>query len=268
MRSRPLPVAAALAALVLLLPLPAASQDGSSSITFDEVSFTFDETLGASVNVTRVPPGRTADEGPTAQGPGRLAFTLYGPRADGRRIPRTYEGIGAVRVYRASDVADYGWQSQQLAQLQTLLDERPDLASVTAPGEYGLPTPLPFVLDGSAGQAIHARAEYVDTPALSGIAYLTVFRQDLYPFAAEDFWYSFQGLSPDGQWYVAVDVPVEASMFPDEFSQRQVRRLTRSDRWVAYLAESVETLDAAAPAAFTPPLDSIDALVWSISFDS
>jgi len=268
MRSRSRSALAAAAVLTLLLQLPATAQDGTSSIAFDGVSFRFDETLGASVNVTRVPAGPTQSDGPAGSYPGRLAFTLYGPRAESQRTPRPYDGIGTVRVFDTADLADYGWQSQQLAELQALLDERSDLAPYTAPGEGGASLPLPFVLDGSAAQAIDARAEYVDTPELSGIAYLTVFRQDLFPFASGDFWYSFQGISSDGQWYVAVDFPVTAGMFPEEVTQRQARRLTQTDRWIAYQAESVDMLEAAEPAEFTPPLSSIDALVQSIEVGS
>lgn len=258
---------AAAAALLLLVSVPALAQDEVSTVSFDDNGFTFDGTLGASVNITQVPGGPPGQDGPSDIGPGRLAFTLYGPRQDGAKIPRTFEAPGVVRFFRIADLEGHGWQSQQLAELESLLEERPDLAPYTAPGEGGASLPLPFVLDGSAAQAIDARAHYVDTPELAGIAYLTVFRQDLYPFAAGDFWYTFQGLSTDGEWYVTVDFDVEADMFPAKVGRKDVKRVETAKRWVAYQEQSVETLEAAAADAFTPPLASIDDLIESITTD-
>jgi len=265
LRSRGL---AAAAAALLFASLPVYAQDEPSTVAFDGIGFTFDETLGASVNITQVTGGSPGEDGPAATGPGRLAFTLYGPRQEGAKVPRAISAPGVVRFYRTADLAGHDWQAQQLAALQSLLDDRPDLAPYTAPGEGGASVSLPFVLSGSAAQAIDARARYIDTPDLAGIAYLTVFRQDLYPFAARDFWYTFQGLSADGEWYVAADFAVEAGMFPAKVGQKDVKRIATAKKWIAYQEQSVRTLDEAAAEAFTPPLTSIDDLVASITIET
>ena len=255
---------AAAAAVLLLVSLPAIAQDEPSTISLNGMGFTFDEALGASVNVAQVPGGSPGEVGPSAVGPGRLTFTLYGPRQEAAKVPRAFDAPGVVRFYRTADLAGHEWQSRQLADLRSLLDERPDLGRYTAAGEGGASLPLPFVLDGSAAQAIDARAHYIDTPDLAGIAYLTVFRQGLYPFAAGDFWYTFQGLSDDGEWYVAADFQVEADMFPAKVTKKDARRLGSTNRWIEYQEQSVQTLDGAAGEAFKPPLTSIDDLVRSI----
>ena len=129
-----------------------------------------------------------------------MTFSLYVPRQEAEKVPRAFDAPGVFRFYRTADLAGHDWQSRQLADLRSLLDGRPDLAPYTAAGEGGASLPLPFVLDGSAAQAIDARAHYNDTPDLAGVAYLTVFRKYLLPFAAGDFWYTFQGRSDDGEW--------------------------------------------------------------------
>ncbi len=263
MRLKSRGLAAATAAL-LLVSLPVYAQESTSTVLFAGNGFTFDESLGASVNITQVPGGPTGEDGPAALGPGHQAFTLYGPRQEGARVPRALSSPGVVRFYRTADLAGHGWQAQQLTELQSLLDERPDLAPYTAPGEGGASLPLPFVLDGSAAQAIDARAQYIDTSSLAGIAYLTVFRQDLFPFAAGDFWYSFQGLSADGEWYVAADFKIEADMFPAKVSGKDAKQVGTAKKWMAYQEQSVQTLEAATADAFTPPLSSIDDLIMSI----
>jgi len=53
-------------------------------------------------------------------------------------------------------------------------------------------------------------------------------------------------------------------MFPAKISQKDLKRVGTAKRWIAYQEQSVQTLDAAAADAFTPPLTSIDDLVESI----
>ena len=80
-------------------------------------------------------------------------------------------------------------------------------------------------VEEAAAQAIAARVGFIDTPELLGIAYVTGFRQDMFPFVRDDFLYTFQGLSADGQWYVAVNWVVRATMFPRRVSQADARRV-------------------------------------------
>jgi hypothetical protein len=255
----------ALAGLILL-SLPVHAQATSSTVSFDGVGFSFDPTLGTSVNITEVPAQRPDRPGIGAPGAAHLAFTLYGPRPESSRIPRPLDAPGVARFYRVPDLAPYDWASAQLEELTSLLADRPALNSRMTVGEDGGVDPLPFILDNSAAQALLARARYVDTPELAGVAYLTAFRQDVSPFAAGDFWYTFQGISSDGAWYVAVDFVIEADDFPAKVSPRQARRLTNARRWTRYVNDSIQTLNAAGPDAFDPPLTSIDALVQSITF--
>jgi hypothetical protein len=257
---------AAMSAALLFLPLPAAAQDGGSSVSFDGVGFAFDATLGESVNITRVP-GQPADlEQPGGPDLPHVTFTLYGSRAEGARVPRVGFAPGVVRTYGMEDIARYDEASAQLEALQALLAERPNLDRFMEVDDGFGGERLPHLpVDTAAAQALRARATYVDTPQVSGVAYVAAYRQDVAPFVAGDFWYTFQGLSADGAWYVAVDFVVEAGMFPERVGLRQMDRV--ADRWVEYLAESTQTLNDAAPDAFTPSLASVDALVQTITFE-
>ncbi len=253
--------------LMLTLSLPVHAQDAARTVSLDGVGFSFDRALGTSVNISQVPGQSPTTQQIDAPQPPHLAFTLYGRRAEEKRIPRPIDAPGVVRFYRTADLAPYDLQAQQLARLQTLLSERPDPATLKTIGADGSVNPLPFVVDFAAAQAIVARVGYVDTPELSGVAYLTVFRQDVYPFTAGDFWYTFQGLSTDGTWYVSADFVITASMFPTKLDIKDANRISSSaKRWAQYLRTSLATLDGADPSAFKPPLTSIDALVQSITF--
>ncbi len=261
-------VAATAAAMLLLtLSLPVQAQDVTRTVSLDGLGFSFDRVLGTSVNISQVPGQSPATQQIDAPQPPHLAFTLYPRRAEDKRIPRPFDAPGVVRFYRIADLAPYDLQAQQLAHLKTLLSERPDPATLMTIGADGGVDPLPFVTDFAAAQAIVARVGYVDTPELAGVSYLTVFRQDVYPFTGGDFWYTFQGLSANGTWYVSADFVITASMFPSKISIKDGNRISSSaKRWAAYLRTSLGTLNGAEPSAFTPPLTSIDALVRSITF--
>ena len=260
---------AAGAAMSVCLAVSAGSvvaQDDTSAVAFDGVAFSFDEALGSSASITGVP-GQPSEAGdPPGADIAHLAFTLYGPRAEGAKTPKVGVAPGVVRFYRTADLTATQ-SAQQLDELTSLLAERPDLAAYMEVTDDGSGDPLPFMPDIPAAQVIRARAQYVDTPRVAGIAYVTAFRQDVYPFAAGDFWYTFQGLSADGSWYVAADFVVDASMFPEEVTAKDADRIADPERYPAYLEDSVQALNEAAPDDFAPPLTTIDALVRSVTFE-
>jgi hypothetical protein len=258
------------AAMVVCLALgagPILAQDATKPVAFDGVAFSFEDVLGSSASITQVPGGPNDVEQPVESDVAHLAFTLYGPRAEGAKTPKVGVAPGVVRFYRTADLTG-SQSSRQLDELTSLLAERPDLASYMEVTDDGSGDALPFMPDIPAAQVIRARAQYVDTPQVAGVAYVTAFRQDISPFASSDFWYTFQGLSADGSWYVAADFVIDASMFPEEVTAKDAERIADPERYPAYLEDSVQALNDAAPDAFTPPLTAIDALVQSITFDA
>jgi hypothetical protein len=274
MRSRA--AVSVMAIALLVLAMPASAQDEATTVSFDGVSFDFGPELGASVNTSRVPGQPTEPERPPfAVDAPHLTFTLYGSGREGGRTPRVGFTESTVRAYRIADLADYEGASAQLDALRGLLEDPSALeASMDVSDDGGVPLPhLPA--DVGAAQALRARAAYVESPELSGIVYLVGYRQDVSPFAAEDFFYTFQALSTDGAWYVSGDFVIEATMFPEEIRPREARgfprrfapRLGARGAWLAYLEESIQTLNAASPEAFSPPLTDIDALIGSITFE-
>jgi hypothetical protein len=256
------------AAMLLALALPAQAQDSTSDVRFDGVGFSFDHALGRSVNITRVPAIPVGETQVGEAPPAHLVFSLYGRRAESARIPRIWDAPGTVRAYATTALEGYPLASQQLTRLQQLLSDRPEPSSLEAITDNAT-TELPYLPIEEAAQAIAARIQYIDTPELSGIAYVTGFRQDVFPFARDDFWYTFQGVSTDGRWYVSVNWVLRADMFPRRVSQADARRAGSSARrWERYITRSVATLDAAEPTAFRPSLETLDALVRSIDFES
>jgi len=252
-----------------LLALPAQAQDTASSVVFDGIGFTFGDALGSSVSITRVP-GEVADGPVCCGGPDtpHVTFTLYGEKREDSRTPDVGAGGGVVRVYPASGLAGNELAVDALARLTGILADRPDLATFGVPGDSSSPD-LPYLPFLPMGQTIVARPAYVDLPGLAGVRYITASTWFAAHFVADDFVYTFQGLTDDGLWYVSAEFRVRPNGFPDKVGRRADRRLQSSAaRYMAHLRASVAKLDAATPGSFTPSLSAIDALVASLTIDA
>ena len=179
--------------VLLFLGAPASAQDQFTAVSFDGVAFAFGPELGESVDATRVP-GQPTDQQQEVvpADAAHVTFTLYGPGQEGGRTPRVGFTGASVRAYRIADMAGYEAPSRQVDALRALLDDRSALAGFMTVSEDG-GQPLPHVpVDTAAAQALRARATFIETADLTGIAYLIGYRQDLVPFTAGDFVYTFQ----------------------------------------------------------------------------
>ena len=198
--------------LVALFALPALAQDSAThTVSFDGFSFSFDQSVGTNVNITRFagdPPDLDQPGGPQVA---HTQFALYS------QLPVPEFGApGEIRVYQTADFTGYETSSERLTQLQTLLADRPDLASFMAT-DITAENPLPFMPVFGAAQVIRARAQYMDTGSVSGISYITAYRQDVAPFIADSFLYTFQGISADGAHYISAIFPVNTALFQQIF---------------------------------------------------
>jgi heat shock protein HslJ len=197
--------------------------------------------------------------GPNVQ---HTEFVLY----NGTEVPQDYfSGVGSIHVYNTADFAGYLQAGQEYQNLQNLLSQHPDLTQYMVPDTGTNANNLPYLPGVGAAQAIRARANYIDTPSLSGVTYLTVFRQDVSPFTGSEFLYTFQGISKDGAHYVSAIFTLNTGLFPAtipaDFDENAFGA-TLND----YMTQSIATLNGAQPTDFTPSLTDLDAMVQSFSF--
>jgi lysophospholipase L1-like esterase len=249
------------ALLILILTLAAvpalAQQDSPNRVSFNGFSFSYDPALGSNVNIGQIPGDPVADAGPGFSDAAKTQFTLYNA---GEPMDSLFD-TGGVRVYRMADIAQYDFLQAVADQLEQLLADRPDLAQFVSGVNDTEMGGLPYMPLMTHGQTLTARAQYIETEAVQGVSYLTVFRADVGPFTNQDFLYTFQGITSDGAYFVTVTMPLLTELFPEPqgFDMAQFQATFET-----YLTESIATLDAAAPDAFMPALDALDALVQSI----
>jgi hypothetical protein len=241
-----------------LLAFPVGAQDGGSSVGFNGVGFSFSPDLGSSVAIIQVT-GALPDSPEDLDAP-HLSFSLSNVRVERPTVPGPWRSDGVVSAYRTEDLEGADAAGEEYDELQTLLAERPDLGTFMVVSDDLNDEYLPYLPAANAGQLLRARAEYIDTPEVSGVAYVTAFAQDLTRLAASDFWYTFQGLSADGAWYVGVSWVLTVDGFPARVGGAPPRD------YAGYLNRTIATINAADPETFSPSLTSLDALARSFTF--
>ncbi len=249
------------AGILALFALPVLAQE-SNSIAFNGFSFSLPTNVATNISITQFAGDPTTLEQPGGPEVKHTQFVLY----NGQPAPESlFDGVGGIRVYRIADFNGYEFPTRELENLQALLAQRPDLSTYMAADTSGNASNLPFMPVLSAAQVIRARAHYVDGAALSGVSYVTVYRQDVSPFVAGEFYYTFQGLSSDSAHYVSAIFKLNTTVFPAEIPA-DFDMENFNANFATYLAESIANLNNATPENFTPSLTTLDGVIASFAF--
>ena len=126
---------------------------------------------------------------------------------------------------------------------------------------------LPFLPMWNAGQVFHARTELLSFQNGKGLRYLTCYAQAMVPIDEKCLFYTFQGLTQDGLYYVAAVLPVDLPELHTTEMTSLWEALTRDydpTRYQGYLEKIVQTLEIAEGRAFSPDLKQLDALFASL----
>jgi hypothetical protein len=127
---------------------------------------------------------------------------------------------------------------------------------------YNLPEPLPFFPAWPAGEQFQAGLKYLEFQSGRGMRYLTQYGQESYPINNQDMFYTFQGLSEDGQWLVSAVLPVSNPVLPDPATVSQDQAFY--DTYREYAQKTAGLLESQPDDSFTPSLAQLDIFVQSI----
>ena len=219
---------------------------------FSGVKIAFDDQLAKAAqgeNQAAIP----VTEGPVLGGaaPAAIRFLFDGAKAEEYTDP----GLTQVLIYKAAEWANLDPSiAQEIADLKALLAAKPAVITDSIPV---LP-PIP------AAQVFHAQTRYLDFQNGSGVGFVTHYAQDVSPVTAERLFYTFQGLTNDGQYVVVVLAPVTTALLPAQANMDGPTYDEFAKNYETYLTDLVAQLDGLLPAAYTPDLTLIDELVKSI----
>jgi len=176
-----------------------------------------------------------------------------------------------MRVFPVADfatayaLAGEDYSATTITQLQELLATRP-------PAVEGS---LPFLVMAGAAQIFHTKMAYLDFVNGSGVRYLTSYGQYSVPYNNHDLFYTFQGLTTDGRYWVSVIFPVNHPVLPPTYDSTAVPpggmpipswdSPTYEEDMRTYYAAMQGIMTASADASFVPGLDCLDQYIQSLN---
>jgi hypothetical protein len=182
------------------------------------------------------------------------------------------ERVAQVMVFRSADFPGYGDDSQQgfvnqSQALRRILQSGVDMERCAEP-LMDYESALPFLPWTNSKQAFCAQPKVVEFGGGKGVRYLAYYAQDPSPALDSKIFYTFQGISDDGQYYVAAFFPVQTGIFPTQPPACPKCGDPTYDpfvEWAAVLQEQLSQLNAQAEEDFSPALPVLDELVKSIT---
>lgn len=214
----------------------------------NNVSFTYDANIAGSVQGLTIP-AETIPEAmmemshPTYT---RFNFDVY---ILGKRFhdPR-------IEVY---PVAEYKQVNKTVGGVMDALQQY--LAYGTTQGS------IPFLPLFNAGQLVRVKVQKLNFQNGSGVRFLTMYGQWIPPINNQSFFYTFQGLTSDGKYYVTAIFPITHASLP-EFDG--VPSGFTNESWAAqaesYIAKQAADLEGQADGSFLPSVATLDALIQSL----
>lgn len=259
-----------LLALMLIAVAPSFAQEPSplNTLTFNGVTLSYPDSLAKRVSVM-VYPGDPLDVPPPSEifswEPKYTQIDFY---PDFLEENANYNYKFTLRVYRAADLVGY-WNADEMAAIQAIVDEKPDLQTLEGATDEGAMETLPTPFSPGAALVLIGRANYLETDTWTGYTFLTYHTQSSSVFSGNGFVYNFMGVSKDGSAYIILQKELFTELFPsfsdaDAFNAVMEAYLADTE---AYFAESLKTLDEAAPDDFAPNLSDLEALISSITLE-
>ncbi len=193
-------------------------------------------------------------EGPALGGasPAAIRFLFDGAAAQDYFNPQ----LAQVLVYKADD-----WSKLDPAIAKSVDDLKHLLATKPVSITGSIPV-LPII---PAQQVFHAKTQYLDFQNGTGVRFLTAYAQDVSPITAGQLFYTFQGLTNDGQYYVAAFYPVTTTLLPAQVALNGEEYNQFAQNYESYLTTLTAQLDGLIDAGYIPDLRLIDDLAKSIA---
>jgi hypothetical protein len=126
---------------------------------------------------------------------------------------------------------------------------------------------LPLLPSFNAAQVFHAKYQVLPFGSGKGIRFITLYAQYYAPINNHDLFYTYQGLTADGLYWVSAILPINNPILPDNgnnppggMSQEQF-----SAGYGSYLTDLTNQLNSQTSDSFTPTLAALDALAGSIT---
>ena len=211
--------------------------------TCNEIRFFLDPSLASGFNCQSMPEAADTSAPAFAVNPAYTEVTLKGyPLAD--RLMQPHIDVYPVARY-AQLLPDI--IPADVTALQSLINGG-------APGNE-----LPVLPVQDAAQQFHAQYKVMAFASGSGIRFITQYAQYADPVNNHDAFYAYQGLSPDGKYWISAMLPISNTVLPADGSNPP------SGQFQDYITAMADKLNAMPVDSFSPTIGVLDALITSIT---
>jgi len=140
-----------------------------------------------------------------------------------------------------------------------------ELAGLLASRPADPAVPLPLLPIFNAGQMGTAKMKFIDFNNGSGVRYITQLGQALWPFNNSGMFYTFQGMTTDGRFFVSMIMPLSLPALAqyDDFQPEDDFYETAEQ----LIDNQIVILENASEDQFTPTLNDLDAMAGSLSIE-
>lgn len=211
---------------------------------------------GVSLNLTVMAPSMVVEN--IAAEPLSAGGMNLDPSPTYRRVTmRDYPVTGSDRqpqifIFPVAEMAGFNDAAgQEMGKLQALLTAK-------TPSD-----PMPFLPLINAKQVMHPQVRFMDFKNGQGVRFLTWYSQGLVRVSSENLFYTYQGLTRDGRYYVSAVLPVTHPGLPEK---TEIFAMTEDEMkgYPNYLTQSNGWLEQQPSASFSPNLEKLDSLMQSI----
>jgi hypothetical protein len=222
-----------------------------TNTTCNEMSLFLDAALASGFNCQSMPEAADTSLPPFAINPKYTEITLQGYPL-GIRMMTPHIDVFPVERY-----------GQLLPDtLPTLLTDLQSFINGTAPGTHELPL-LPIQ---NAGQLIHVQYQVIPFADGKGTRFLTEYAQFFDPINNFDMFYTFQGLTSDGKYWISAVLPISNPILPAD-GKNPPNGQSWDDfgnAFPKYIANITTQLNSQAPENYSPSIPMLDTLIASI----
>lgn len=229
-------------------PTPTEEPPTRHFMQFDEISFYYISSVATKVT------GRAVEKNLNVNDP-------INPKMDQFEF-ENYSVVSQIKprinVFSVQEFTEIGGESvtKQVEALKRLTAEQP-----ATPDGY-----QPMLMGEPAIQLMRASIEYIKFQNGSGVRYIAQYGGQPWPFDNGRLFYTFQGLTNDGAYYVSAVLPVNhpALEGDDGFARLQNDYTKFQADYPAYVDYIQKLLNTEQPGSFNPNLASLDAMIKSM----
>jgi hypothetical protein len=238
----------------------ASSGHAPIAVDYKGIHFTADPSLATSIWPEVIPATPAQEDEPFwYAAPEHIRFTFADPGLPPGRFPMGINLVpeAQILIYPVAElVVIEPWGPARVETMQSLLAEKGPIPD----GD------LPLLPVANAAQLFHAQAHYLDFSNLQGLRFITQHTQEnLAVINNLEMFYTFQGLTNDGAYYVAAFFPLTTDTLPDKVEVQNSEAFRTN--FATYLSDTTTELDQLLPAEFTPDLTLLDAVISSLSVE-